>query len=145
MLSRRPTCAFGLTVAAVIASSSSSPPLLPSPPLPRVRLRFRSHSLHSTMHRVKSSTGGSQEDSVNAEALLKMKKIQGRLSGIYDRDVEAGTYRRSKRGRQISRSSAQARDSQLALSIQGQVHRLIEEASSNKNLHRMYIGWQPWM
>ena len=74
-----------------------------------------------------------------------MKKIQARLSGIYDRDVEAGTYRRSKRARQISRSSAQARDSQLALSIQGQVHRLIEEASSNKNLHRMYIGWQPWM
>jgi|TARA_B110000208_G_scaffold173887_1_gene218083 hypothetical protein len=69
-----------------------------------------------------------------------MAKIKGRLDGIYDRDVEA-----SKRGRKISRSSTTARDSQLSLSIEGQVHKLIEEAAASKNLFRMYLGWQPWM
>ncbi|CAN0164297.1 unnamed protein product, partial [Laminaria digitata] len=33
----------------------------------------------------------------------------------------------------------------LPLSVQGQVHRLITEATSQENLCQMYVGWMPWM
>lgn len=33
----------------------------------------------------------------------------------------------------------------VPLSVQGQVHHLIKEATSSHNLSRMYFGWMPWM
>ena len=33
----------------------------------------------------------------------------------------------------------------LALSYESHAHRLIEEATSHKNLGRMYIWWMPWL
>jgi serine/threonine-protein kinase ATR len=32
----------------------------------------------------------------------------------------------------------------LPLSVEGQAHRLIQEAVSLENLGRMYIWWMPW-
>ena len=37
-----------------------------------------------------------------------------------------------------------SREDSLPLSVEGQVHRLIEEATAVENLVQMYIGWQPW-
>jgi len=34
---------------------------------------------------------------------------------------------------------------ELPLSVPGQVHQLIEDATSEENLSRMYVGWMPWM
>jgi serine/threonine-protein kinase ATR len=33
----------------------------------------------------------------------------------------------------------------LPLSVEGQAHRLIAEATSNENLVQMYVGWTPWL
>jgi phosphatidylinositol kinase/protein kinase (PI-3 family) len=35
--------------------------------------------------------------------------------------------------------------SYVTLSVEGQVHTQINEAISQENLSRMYIGWAPWM
>jgi phosphatidylinositol kinase/protein kinase (PI-3 family) len=35
--------------------------------------------------------------------------------------------------------------SYVTLSVEGQVHTQINEAISQDNLSRMYIGWAPWM
>lgn len=37
-----------------------------------------------------------------------------------------------------------SREDSLPLSVEGQVQRLIEEATAVENLVQMYIGWQPW-
>jgi phosphatidylinositol kinase/protein kinase (PI-3 family) len=36
-------------------------------------------------------------------------------------------------------------DSSMEFSVQGQVQRLIEEATSDENLCQMYVGWMPWL
>lgn len=51
-----------------------------------------------------------------------MNRIRARLSGqISDDNIE------------------------LPLSVPGQVHQLIEDATSPQNLAKMYVGWQPWL
>lgn len=42
-------------------------------------------------------------------------------------------------------SGAGAMDQAIPLSVPGQVHRLIQEATSDENLAQMYIGWMPWL
>ena len=37
-----------------------------------------------------------------------------------------------------------SREDSVPLSVEGQVQRLIEEATALENLTQMYIGWQPW-
>ena len=65
-----------------------------------------------------------------------MNRIQERLKGIYNVKVE---YNRL---RSISEASS---IEELPLSIEGQVHRLIKEATSDENLARAYIGWMPFI
>ena len=38
-----------------------------------------------------------------------------------------------------------AQEEFLALSVIGQVGKLIEEATAINNLSQMYIGWMPWL
>jgi len=33
----------------------------------------------------------------------------------------------------------------LPLSVEGQVHKMITEASSHENLVQIYVGWMPWL
>ncbi|CAN0366361.1 unnamed protein product, partial [Hapterophycus canaliculatus] len=45
----------------------------------------------------------------------------------------------------VPRPGAADAGNDLPLSVQGQVHRLITEATSQENLCQMYIGWMPWL
>jgi cell cycle checkpoint protein MEC1 len=45
----------------------------------------------------------------------------------------------------LQASGGEHAESALSLSIQGQVHRLIKEATSAENLSRMYVGWMPFL
>lgn len=33
----------------------------------------------------------------------------------------------------------------LPLSVEGQVHKMIAEATSSENLVQLYVGWMPWV
>jgi serine/threonine-protein kinase ATR len=84
----------------------------------------------------------------NADAKEALSKISGRLKGVYNlthphakRIIEQ--YVKRKETPPLRGLGAQL-DEALPLSVQGQVQRLIEEATADENLAQMYIGWQPW-
>jgi serine/threonine-protein kinase ATR len=85
-------------------------------------------------------------------AKRRLRIIKQRLSGVYNYNVRAPTSSYS----QSSSSSSKRKDNDsdgngendrtvnsLPLSVEGQVHRLIEEATDETNLLRMYVGWMP--
>eukprot|EP01034_Spumella_vulgaris_P021660 gene21660-27701_t len=88
-------------------------------------------------------------DHENKEARNMLLKISERLSGVYnishphrDKFIKAC----AKRGDEFpSRGLGAGRDETLPLSVQGQVQRLIDEATAEENLVQLYIGWQPWV
>ena len=69
--------------------------------------------------------------------------IQGRLNGVYNL--------RNPNHRKIHRTDGHAADQDeelthiLPLSVEGQVHKMIAEATSKENLVQTYIGWMPWL
>ena len=71
------------------------------------------------------------------EAVKIKEKVSQRLSGIYVKRTEE----RMKSGS----ATAWGAGGSLPLSTQGQVHRLIEEATNVENLCQMYIGWMPFL
>lgn len=62
-------------------------------------------------------------DGANPAALDALRQIQGRITGTL-----------------IGVQSAPS----LSLSVEGHVHRLIQEACDKENLGGMYIWWMPW-
>jgi len=76
-----------------------------------------------------------------AKAKRHIRTIQGRLSGVYN--LVNPNYSK------IPRHDAHEQDDDmthlLPLSVEGQVHKMITEATSNENLVQTYIGWMPWL
>ncbi|KAG1711812.1 hypothetical protein DVH05_009054 [Phytophthora capsici] len=73
------------------------------------------------------------------EIRLVLKSIDGRLRGIYNlgdgiRPLVSNSHR-----------SILPEVETLPLSVQGQVDKLIHEATSHENLAQMYIGWMPFL
>jgi phosphatidylinositol kinase/protein kinase (PI-3 family) len=96
--------------------------------------------------------GGSEiaafQDHENADAKVALEKINGRLNGVYNLCHPRGedilyAYTRRK---EIppTRGMGASKEEALPLSVQGQVQRLIEEATALENLAQMYVGWQSW-
>ena len=73
----------------------------------------------------------------NQDAVRIISRINERLQGFYNNGLERAERLRGHR------SAAQT--SSLPLSIEGQVHRLIKEATSVENLSRMYVGWMAFL
>lgn len=70
-----------------------------------------------------------------------LKTVRGRLRGVYNlRDSHAWTTGKAKPSPPSGIS-----DSTMEFSVQGQVQRLIQEATSDENLCQMYVGWMPWL
>ena len=70
-----------------------------------------------------------------------LSTVRGRLRGVYNlRDSHAWTRNSGK-----PKPPSGLSDSTLEFSVQGQVQRLIEEATSDENLCLMYVGWMPWL
>ena len=80
-----------------------------------------------------------QKTNGNEDAKHLIKKIDDRLSGVYN----LGEFNRdiSTRKKYIPKQ----KNDLLPLSVPGQVERLIQEATSDENLAQMYIGWMPFL
>ena len=86
-----------------------------------------------------------------------LRVIEQRLSGVYNLPVPPppGSQREREdraaarsRGRTNGPSAARSPESAadlLPLSVPGQVQRLINEATAETNLCRMYLGWTPFL
>ena len=67
--------------------------------------------------------------------------VRGRLRGVYNLRESHAWSSRAQRPKPPTGLS----DSSLEFSVQGQVDRLILEATSDENLSQMYVGWMPWL
>ncbi|CAM9291538.1 unnamed protein product [Discosporangium mesarthrocarpum] len=79
-------------------------------------------------------------ESENEDAKRVLRVIKERLEGRYNLRLPPHAHR--DKG---SVKGGAEQGSDLPLSVQGQVHRLIMEATSQENLCQMYVGWMPWL
>jgi serine/threonine-protein kinase ATR len=79
-------------------------------------------------------------ETVQEEGLEVMRRTGERLNGFYNYGHSVG---------QVALIAGRAAGNPGAggtpLSVEGQVHRLIAEATSHENLCRLYVGWLPWL
>mmetsp|Transcript_26438 Transcript_26438/g.39180 ORF Transcript_26438/g.39180 Transcript_26438/m.39180 type:complete len:225 (-) Transcript_26438:136-810(-) len=79
----------------------------------------------------------------NVEAKRSIKVTEGRLRGVYNlRNPNTKKIRRTD-GYSVNHEDEMAHI--LPLSVEGQVHRMIAEATSSENLVQLYVGWMPWV
>jgi serine/threonine-protein kinase ATR len=108
-----------------------------------------------TRNQQRGITSGDHDDTIPAtqdretkEAIRSMNVIDERLLGIYN--LRNPNFRKIKRTDTASFDQEQIVGDEelnqvLPLSVEGQVHKLIAEATSNENLVQLYIGWMPWI
>ena len=87
-----------------------------------------------------------KDDEDNSDARRMLQHIDERLRGVYNRDsvLKAMQEKRRRDGRSVTQNNTST-TSMLPLSIEGQLQKLIEEATDEGNLCRMYIGWMPFL
>lgn len=75
-------------------------------------------------------------------AKASMDKIEGRLDGIYN--LKNPNHEKMK-GK--AKDPPRIADSThvTKLSVEGQVQKMIMEATSHENLVQVYVGWMPWI
>lgn len=78
-------------------------------------------------------------DRSKEETRVMLKTIDDRLRGIYNLGAAIRPHVSSSHRRILPESDT------LPLSVQGQVDKLIHEATSHENLAQMYIGWMPFL
>lgn len=99
--------------------------------------RYRSQQQRQT------STKGSTQDHQTKEAKRSINVIDERLKGIYN--LRNPNYKRIRRGGLFVDQEDEELAHMIPLSVEGQVHKMIAEATSSENLVQMYIGWMPWI
>lgn len=92
----------------------------------------------------KDKKGSSTQDRQTKEAKRSINVIDERLKGIYNlRNPNHGKIRRT------DELSVDQQDDELShllpLSVEGQVHKMIAEATNVENLVQLYVGWMPWV
>ena len=84
-----------------------------------------------------------QSDRQVKEAKRSIKVIDERLQGIYN--LKNPNLKRVKRTDLKNNSEMDGMSNMLALTVDGQVHKMISEATSCENLVQLYVGWMPWV
>lgn len=79
-------------------------------------------------------------EAVQEEGLRIMKRTDLRLQGYYNYGQPEGNLALTS-GRAAGNPGAGG----TPMSVEGQVNRLIAEATSHENLCRLYVGWLPWL
>ena len=69
--------------------------------------------------------------------------IQGRLKGVYN--LENPNHKKIVRNDLNSLDQADDMTHLLPLSVEGQVQKMIAEATNIENLVQVYVGWMPWL
>lgn len=83
-----------------------------------------------------------KSDRESIEAKRSIGVIEQRLKGMYN--LKNPNYRKIHRiDGNIDEDDEVAR--LLPLSVEGQVQKMIAEASSHENLVQLYVGWMPWL
>lgn len=77
------------------------------------------------------------------EAKRSIRVIDERLRGMYN--LTNPNYKKIKRVDRTSQDSHDEMASMLPLSVEGQVQKMIAEATSHENLVQIYVGWMPWL
>lgn len=98
----------------------------------------------STVTTSKTASTEDKEDRTR-EAKKAIKVIDERLRGCYNL--------RNPNHKNIRRTDEYVVDLQqedeitniMPLSVEGQVHRMITEATNSENLLQLYVGWMPWV
>ena len=133
------------------AKSSTGPHVLASEQVPRQiqpdqRAFLKDPIIEWKRHRSEQkgiSGKAGTSDSEKRAMKRSITIIQGRLNGVYNL--------RNPNHRKIHRTDGHAADQDeelthiLPLSVEGQVHKMIAEATSKENLVQTYIGWMPWL
>lgn len=99
--------------------------------------KHRSHKKQGT----KGNAGSSKSEAETAKRHIRM--IQGRLTGVYN--LENPNHKKIVRVDLDSLEQAADMAYLLPLSVEGQVEKMIAEATNIENLVQVYIGWMPWL
>jgi serine/threonine-protein kinase ATR len=89
----------------------------------------------------KDEVGTSSKESQDAKQ--SMKVIEERLRGIYN--LRNPNLKKIARIDRVSNNEDDDMMYLLPLSVEGQVHKMITEATSSENLMQCYVGWTPWL
>lgn len=88
----------------------------------------------------------SNKSSKNSKAMNSAResiaKIEGRLDGVYN--LKNPNKKKVKRQDGYSDNEDDHANA-TQLSVEGQVQKMIMEATSHENLLQVYIGWMPWI
>jgi serine/threonine-protein kinase ATR len=77
------------------------------------------------------------------QAKQSLKVIDERLKGIYN--LRNPNLRKIRRTDGVDDDQDDETSHFLPLSVEGQVHKMIAEATSSENLVQLYVGWMPWI
>jgi serine/threonine-protein kinase ATR len=97
----------------------------------RYRSQQRNHGRSST-----------NDEDLSLEAKQKMSVIDERLRGIYN--IRNPNLTKIRRTDQLENEEDDW-SHPIPLSVEGQVYKMIAEATSNENLVQLYVGWMPWV
>jgi len=86
-------------------------------------------------------SGSSHNETVAAKRSIQV--INGRLQGIYN--LGNPNMKKIKRTDGYSVNQEDETSNILPLSVEGQVRKMISEATSSENLVQLYVGWMPWL
>lgn len=105
---------------------------------------WKRHRNQQNKNSAANQTGAQiHSDKQAKEAKRSIKVIDERLQGIYNlRNPNLKKYRRR------DRATNQDNDDYahlVPLPVEGQVQRMIQEATSHENLVQLYVGWMPWL
>lgn len=96
---------------------------------------------HRTQQKEGTNTASFHRETVEAKRSAKI--IEGRLKGIYN--LRNPNTKKIRRVDGHSFDEDDEMTSILPLSVEGQAHKMITEASSHENLIQLYFGWMPWI
>lgn len=91
----------------------------------------------------KSDRRGQEQERQLQEAKRSITVIDERLRGIYN--LRNPNFKKVRRTDSYNEQDDEELTQVMPLSVEGQVHKLIAEATSSENLVQMYFGWMPWI
>ena len=98
--------------------------------------------------RIQEKSGTAENNNKNIapasiEAKRSIRVIDERLRGIYN--LKNPNHKKIRRIDRETQDDDDEMASLMPLSAEGQVHKMIAEATSHENLVQVYVGWMPWL